>query len=253
MESAIYTGSVRHRRFSPNRHEFDFPLFMVWLDVDKLDELMRISPFASRNRFNWVSYDDRDHFGDPSLTLRERLNADALADGIDVSKCQIFMLTHLRYLGYNFNPVSFFYCFDSSGRIEAVLAEVNNTFGETKNYWLDSSSVLASGEDLRRHRVHKEMHVSPFMSMDMDYTFAFSKPGDELLIKMQTIDKSGAFFDATLEMDRREWSSASLHRTLLEFPFMTAKVVLAIHWQALRLLLKKIPVFSHPKGLGWKV
>jgi DUF1365 family protein len=112
---------------------------MVFLDIDRLPELMKVSPLAGYNRWNWVSYQERDHFGDPAKPLRERVSRDALKKGIVLPEGRIFLLTHLRYLGYNFNPVSFFYCYDREDKLQMVMAEVNNTFGETANYWLTPS------------------------------------------------------------------------------------------------------------------
>ena len=108
MEPAIYTGTLRHRRFEPARHEFTYPLFMAFLDVDHIPEMIEVSPFTSYNRFNWASFHERDHFGDPSLPLRRRLEADAVEHSIRLPDGPIFQLTHLRYLGYNFNPISLY-------------------------------------------------------------------------------------------------------------------------------------------------
>jgi len=248
----IYLGTLNHRRFTPTRHEFDYPLFMVLLDVDDIPGMMAVSRLASHNRFNWATFDDRDHFGDRSLPLRERLRTDASAHGVTLPDGPIFLLTHLRYLGYAFNPVSFFYCYDRDGALAAVLAEVNNTFGETRNYWLTSSNEIAGGR-LRKFRSDKSMHVSPFMPMEMEYTFGFSEPGDDLTVYMNTIDCGEMTFDATLRLEWREWTAASLRGALVRHPWMTMKVILGIHWQALVLWLKKVPVFTHPTGRDWKV
>lgn len=247
-----YLGTLAHRRFTPTRHEFDVPLFMVLLDVDRIPEMMRVSRLASHNGFNWAAFCDRDHFGDPSLPLRRRLELDAAGHGIVLPDGPIFLLAHLRYLGYNFNPVSFFYCYDRRGRLTNVLAEVNNTFGETRNYWLGSRNEIEGGR-LRKFRETKSMHVSPFMPMEMEYTFGFSEPGDELTVYMNTIDRGEMTFDATLRMEFRAWTAANLRRALVRHPWMTLKVILGIHWQALVLLLKKVPVFTHPTGRDWKV
>ena len=253
MSSAgIYLGKLNHRRLTPTRHEFDYPLFMVFLDIDRIPEMMNVSRVASYNRFNWVSYDERDHFGDSSLPLRRRLELDAAENGIALPDGPIYLLTHLRYLGYAFNPVSFFYCYDRSGELKALLAEVNNTFGESKNYWLNADNEIEGGR-LRKFRADKAMHVSPFMPMEMEYTFGFSEPGEEVTVYMNTVDKGEMTFDATLRMKYREWSAASLRRSLVRYPWMTMQVILGIHWQALVLLLKKVPVFTHPKGRDWKV
>jgi hypothetical protein len=227
-------------------HSFSYGVFMAFLDIDRIQELTRISRLLSYNRFNWASYDQRDHFGDPGLSLRQRLERDAAAQGVSLPDGQIFLLTNLRYLGYNFNPVSFFYCYDANERLQLVLAEVNSTFGESYNYWLWQDNELPSS-NAKRYRRAKAMHVSPFMSMKLDYTFTLTPPDRKLVVHMDTIEDGNPFFDATLNLERRPWSAHSLHRALLSHPWMTAKVIVAIHREALRLYLKKVPVFTHPR------
>jgi DUF1365 family protein len=245
MQTGIYIGKLRHRRFQPVSHEFSYPVFMVLLDIDKIPALMKISPFSSYNRFNWAAFCERDHFGDPAISLRERLRADAAAEGIQLPEGPIYLLTHLRYFGYNFNPVSFFYCCDANGEIETILAEVNSTFGESRNYWLHEANQIPSANSFR-YQVPKTLHVSPFMKMDLDYTFVLTHPGDHLVAHMNTLDRGKTFFDATLDLDRNAWTARSLHRALIRHPFITLKVISAIHWQALKLYLKKVPVFTKP-------
>jgi DUF1365 family protein len=250
MESAFYFGTLRHRRFQPARHEFSYGLFMAFLDIDRIPELTRISRFLSYNRWNWASFDERDHFGDPRTPLRQRLRADAAASGIVLPDGPIFLLTHLRYLGYNFNPISFFYCYDSAERLELVLAEVNNTFGEGHNYWLSPANQRPAGNGSsgksRRYQCPKAMHVSPFMDMRLDYDFVLTLPGERLTAHMNTLNDGHSIFDATLNLERRPWTAKSLMRALGRHPWMTAKVIAAIHWEALRLYWKKVPVFTHP-------
>ena len=249
MESGIYTGTLRHRRFSPARHEFTYPLFMVFLDIDQLLELMKISPMAGYNRWNWVSYQERDHFGDPAKKLRERIARDAQQKGVVIPEGRIFLLTHLRYLGYNFNPVSFFYCYDREDRLQMIMAEVNNTFGETENYWLTPSVEHPASDSNKRYRFAKTFHVSPFMKLGHEYDWTFTPPGERLITESVSYEDGQEIFDSTLKLERREWSGRELHAALLRFPWMTAKVITAIHWQALRLLLKRVPVVPHP-GAG---
>ena len=246
MDSAIYFGTVSHRRFKPVTHSFSYSVFMAFLDIDQIQEMTGISRLLSYNRFNWASYDERDHFGDAKLPLRKRLELDAVAHGVSLPDGPVFLLTHLRYLGYNFNPVSFFYCYDAQERLQLVLAEVNSTFGESHNYWLWQDNELPSS-NAKRYRNAKAMHVSPFMSMKLDYTFTFTPPDQNLVVHMDTIKDGKAFFDAKLKLERKPWSARSLHRALLAHPWMTAKVIFAIHWEALRLYLKKVPVFTHPE------
>jgi DUF1365 family protein len=254
MHSSIYVGTLRHRRFTPVRRDFTYPLFMVFLDVDRLPELLRISPLASYNRPNLVSYHEREHFGDPRLPLRQRIALDAARNGVPLAPGPIYMLTHLRFFHYSFNPVSFFYATDGAGAVRQVLAEVNNTFGETHNYWLGSEQEnrerAANPEHAaKRFTFQKRFHVSPFLGMSQEYAWTFTPPEDRLLVHCVNYQEGREVFDATLTLDRREWSRRELHRALRQFPWMTAKVVAAIHWQAARLKWKGVPVVPHP-GAG---
>ena len=259
-EAGLYTGTLRHRRFRPREHEFTYKLFMAWLDIDRIPELMAKSPWTSYNGFNWASFEERDHFGDPRLPLRERVAQDALAHNVELPDGPIFLLTHLRYLGYCFNPISFYFCYDRSGHVDTILAEVNSTFGEGRNYWLwpknrqsaASASDPKSSAPALRYRCPKTLHVSPFMDMNLDYELVLTEPGEKLVAHMNTIERGPAFdsfkpfFDATLALEHEPWTARSLGRVLLRHPWMTAKVIGAIHWQALRLFLKRVPVYTHP-------
>lgn len=250
-EPGLYTGTLRHRRFRPRRHEFTYRLFMAWLDIDRIPELMAQSPWTSYNRFNWASFAERDHFGDPRLPLRERVAQDARAAAVPLPEGSIFLLTHLRYLGYCFNPISFYFCYDTKGHLDTVLAEVHSTFGESRNYWLWPRNRLPSANALH-YRCPKTMHVSPFLDMKLDYEFVLSEPADKLVAHMNTLERGAAsglpepLFDATLALERAPWTARSLGRVLLRHPWMTAKVIGAIHWEALRLFLKRVPVYTHP-------
>jgi len=258
-EPGLYEGTLRHRRFRPSKHEFTYALFMAWLDIDRIPELMAQSRFTSYNHFNWASFEERDHFGDrigdpirdPRLCLRERVTQDARAHDVPLPDGPIFLLTHLRYLGYCFNPISFYFCYDRSGRLDTILAEVNSTFGESRNYWLSPKNRQPSANALR-YRCPKTMHVSPFMDMNLDYEFVLTEPGERLVAHMNTIESgvtSGSpqpFFDATLTLEHAPWTARNLGGVLLRHPWMTAKVIGAIHWQALRLFLKRVPVYTHP-------
>jgi len=249
MESALYTGNLRHRRFSPRTHSFSYPVFMAFLDIDRLPELMKVSPFAGYNRWNWTAYCERDHFGDPAQPLRARLAEDAARRGITLPDGNIFLLTHLRYLGYVFNPVSFYYCYDGAGSLAMILAEVNSTFGETHNYWLTPENARECAA-AKRYTSAKQMHVSPFMGMDLAYDWIFTPPGERLVAHMNTVAEGQAFFDATLQLEHRPWTRRELHRALRAYPLMTLRVIGGIHWQALRLWAKRVPVFTHPRKTG---
>ena len=237
--SGVYAGSLRHRRFSAVPHEFTYPIFMVLLDIDRIGELMAASRFTSWNHFNWASFDDRDHLGDSSRPLRERLTADAARNRVALPNGRILLLTHLRYLGYCFNPVSFFYCFDADDRLQLVLAEVNNTFGGSQTYWV------------RPHdRAPKSLYVSPFLEMDLQYAFDFATPGESLVAHMEARNAAGILFDATLRLSRRAWTAREIRRALMRHPAMTASVIAGIHWEAFRLWWKGVPIVPRPAHDG---
>jgi hypothetical protein len=242
----VFTGTLRHRRFTPVPHEFSYSLFMPLLDIDRIPELMRVSRLTSRNRWNWASFDDRDHLGDPSRPLRERLKEDAGRHGLDLPDGPVFLLTHLRYLGYCFNPVSFFYLFDRGGSLRLVLAEVNNTFGGSHNYWLRPDEHAAGF----RSAATKSLYVSPFMPMDLDYRFRFTMPADRLVAHMQTVQAGSVTFDATLSLERRPWSAREIRRQLIRHPAMTSRVTTGIHWQALKLWWKGVSVVPRMTKTG---
>jgi DUF1365 family protein len=238
IDSGLFVGTVRHRRFTPVAHAFTYPLFMALLDVDRVPELMTQSRLTSHNRWNWASFDDRDHLGDPSRPLRERLVVDAARHGIEVPTGPIFLLTHLRYLGYCFNPVSFFYCFDRAEQLQVVLAEVSNTFGGTHNYWLRPDPASRTF----RAAAAKSLYVSPFMPVDLKYAFAFTPPARSLVAHMETSQRGSVGFDATLSLERRPWNATEIRRVLVRYPAMTARVMAGIHWEALKLWWKGVPV-----------
>ena len=238
IDSGLFVGTLRHRRFAPVPHAFTYPLFMALLDVDRVPELMRVSRVTSYNRWNWASFDDRDHLGDPTRALRDRLGIDAARHGIDLPDGRIFLLTHLRHLGYGFNPVSFFYCFDAAERLQVVLAEVSNTFGGSHNYWLRPDPASRTF----RAAATKSLYVSPFMPVDLEYAFAFTPPAGRLVAHMETSQAGAVGFDATLSLERRPWNAAEIRRVLVRYPAITATVMAGIHWQALRLWWKGVPV-----------
>jgi uncharacterized protein len=246
IDSGLFLGSLRHRRFTPVAHAFTYPLFMALLDIDRLPELMRVSVVTSYNTWNWASFDDRDHLGDPRRPLRDRLEADAARHGIAVPDGRIFLLTNLRYLGYCFNPVSFFYCFDRGQQLQLVLAEVRNTFGGAHNYWLRPESASPTF----RSTAAKSLYVSPFMPIDLEYAFAFTTPEERLTVHMKTIEAGSVGFDATLSLERRPWTAREIRRALVRHPAMTAAVMAGIHWQAWRLWWKGVPVVPRRTAHG---
>lgn len=242
----VFEGTLRHRRFAPVPHEFTYRVWMALVDVDRIPELMGVSAFTGWNRWNWATFDDRDHLGDPAVPLRQRVHDDARRNGVDVPDGPILLLTHLRYLGYCFNPVSFFYLFDRAWRLRRVLAEVHNTFGGSHAYWLRPNG----GSRGFRSTAEKSLYVSPFMPVDLEYRFALTPPADLLVAHMDTRQQGRVTFDATLSLARRPWTAGEIRRQLLRHPVMTATVTTAIHWQALRLWWKGVPLVPRATANG---
>ncbi len=245
MKSAIYEGWVSHRRQDPVDHEFRYSLFMMYLDLAELDEVFEGRWFWSVKRRALARFRREDHFGEASQPLDECVRDKVECETGVRPRGRICLLTNLSYFGYCFNPVSFYYCFDDTGNsVEAIIAEVNNTpWGERTLY------VLANPPDARGHMEvtpEKVMHVSPFMQMDVDYRWRLSTPRESLTVFMQNSRSGKKIFDASLNLERTEITGGSLARILVSYPFMTARVMLRIHWQALRLWLKGAPVHDHP-------
>jgi uncharacterized protein len=270
LKSCLYLGSLRHRRFTPKPHAFRYPLFMVYLDLAELDEVFRRHWWWSMRRWAPARFCRADHLGDAAVPLDQAVRGLVARETGRRPQGPIRLLTHLRYFGHCFNPVSFYYCFDAGGEnVECVVAEVNNTpWGERHCYVLtkpDQPVEAATGmrQGYRRYHSGKVFHVSPFMPMELDYAWGFSVPSDKLLVHMALHEarREGAqrastgvekVFDATLRLERAPVTGMQLARTLVRFPLMTVQVMAAIHWQALKLWVKRVPVHTHPAKLNAK-
>lgn len=247
MKSCIYRGFVRHRRFQPVEHAFRYRVFMMYLDLAELPRLFERRWLWSADRPSLAWFRRQDHLGPADVPLDQAVRDLVEEQSGSRPTGPIRLLTHLRYFGYGFNPVSFYYCFDTEEeRVETIVAEVNNTpWGETHPYVLTESMNL--GQDKKkRYEFEKQFHVSPFMDMNVHYDWLFVAPGPQLHVHMKNYSHGHTFFDATLGLVRQEMTGKTLAQVLLLYPLMTWKVIATIYWQALRLWWKKCPAFPHP-------
>lgn len=246
MKSCLYAGHVRHRRFAPRPHAFGYSLFMLYLDLAELDHVFDGRWLWSVERPNVASFRRSDHPGAPrpldawARDLVERETGARPAGPVR-------LLTHLRYLGYCFNPVSFLYCFDAADeRVETIIADVGNTPWNERHPYVLHGGIDEGSTGKHRYRFAKEFHVSPFQDMDSDYDWRFTDPGSTLAVHMECLQKGAPFFDATLTMERREMTGRAMAGALARHPFMTGKVILGIYWQALVLWARRMPFYAHP-------
>lgn len=243
--SALYAGMVTHRRLRPRRHRLSYRVFSLLLDLDELPELHRRLRWFSFNRWNLFSVHERDHgLGRAGLCadVRARLRAAGFDGGGPVR-----LLTMPRILGYAFNPLDVYFCHAADGALEAVLYEVNNTFGERHGYLLGVDERHRGGS--LSQACPKRLHVSPFLALDMRYAFRLWPPDDaqaRLRLGIAAHDATGPVLVAHYEARRRALDDAALLRVFFTHPLLTLKVVAGIHLEALRLWLKGLPVHRHP-------
>lgn len=245
MHSAIFTGLVRHTRLQPKRHAFRYRTYMLYLDLDELPSVFAGRWLWSVERANLCSFRRADYLGPAGIALQEAVR-DRVHERLGRRPAgAVRMLTHVRTLGYVFNPVTFYYCFDRADRLEAVAAEITNTpWGERHVYVLDARTA-ETGQRIHQ-RFRKEFHVSPFQGMELEYDWVFSPPGERLSVSMRNLDGDRATFEAGLECVRRPLTAANLAWVLARHPLHTFVVHAAIYWQAARLWFKRMPFHAHP-------
>jgi hypothetical protein len=253
MQSAIYQGWVRHRRFRPRPHDFRYGLGLLYLDIDELEWLVRDHRLLGASaslplRFHRSDYLDGQLKANARPSLREAVDQRLVTAGLAPSEGPIRLLTQIRLFGFVFNPVSFYYVYDRHARqVEAIIAEITNTpWKERHCYVLSRDESVHPVEGQFRFRFPKAFHVSPFMPMNCAYDWRFSTPDEQIAVHMRIEHEQQRQFDATMQLQRQPLTQPNLRRMALRRPLQTLKVVAAIHWQALKLWLKRVPVFDHP-------
>lgn len=243
MASALYQGEVLHQRFRPKSHGFRYPIFLPFIELDEIESLARSLRWFSFNRFNWAQLKRSDYLPlKPELSMKQAARQTLLElTGYDCLG-EIYLLGQLRYLGIYFSPINCYYCYDPSGELRYLLAEVSNTPWLEKHYYAVPCAALAAAPEMA-----KEFHVSPFMALAMQYRWRVGIPAEQLQLSIENIDDTGKLFVASLALIRKPLNSRTLFIQLLKVPILTLAVLTRIYWQALRLWLKGVPFVPHPK------
>jgi DUF1365 family protein len=251
MKSAIYTGTIHHRRVAPKFHDFRYQVALFYLDLSEITQIFKWPFLFSARGLKLMGFDRQDYLKG-SANLTQAVQNLIFKETSKTHRGPIRLLTQIRYFGFCFNPVSFYYCFNESDtELEFIVAEITNTpWNERQAYVLDCQG----GGEWNQFEFRKNFHVSPFLPMDLWYVWRFARPHPEnkdslLTVRMEdwNLTKTLRIFDASLILQPKALTSASLVKTVLTYPLLTLKTGIAIYYQALCLKLKNIPFYSHPE------
>jgi uncharacterized protein len=237
--AALYLGEVMHARLKPVRHRFRYRVMSVLIDLDRLSEADRLSPLFGVNRAALYAFNEADHGNRDGSPLRDYARRQAKEHGIDLTGGRVLLLCYPRLLGYNFNPLSVYFCYHADGRLVLIIYEVRNTFRDIHAYVLPVDPDKAGAAGIRQQQ-DKLFYVSPFVEMAVRYHFRVSPPGDSFKLRILATDNEGPLLAATFNGRRRPLNTIELLRLFFALPFVTIKVTAAIHWEALRLWLKGV-------------
>ncbi len=248
MQSCLYEGVVTHARVRPVDHAFRYRMFMAYLDLDELAGTLDSVTLLSRRRFAPASFLRDDHLGpiDQPLAVSVR---EHVRDKVGIeTRGPVRILTQLRYFGAYFSPINLFYLFDETEtRIEAVVAEVSNTPWLERHHYILWEGNCSQRENKMAFSHCKEFHVSPFMDMDAEYRWQLTSPAEQLSVQLSSFNEGRSLFQANMTLTRRPLDNRHLACLLLRYPVTSARITMAIYFQALKLWLKKCPFFPHPK------
>lgn len=246
MNSRLYRGRVMHRRRQGPLHRFAYKVFALYVDIDELPNLHQEHWFFSYNHFNLVSLHDKDLGPAPNQGLRPWFETLLRRQDIYLDGGRVYLLCFPRVLGYGFSPLSIWYCHHRDGRLQAVVAEVHNTFGERHHYVLPANDV---GDPWAQdYRVRKVFHVSPFMPLRGEYRFHFSPPDEHLHVVIRESVKGARALDASLSGSSATFNDRTLFALFCHIPLLGLKIIGAIHWQALKFWLRGAPFFRKPEA-----
>lgn len=239
-QALLGLGRVVHRRLRPREHAFSYPSYFLWLPMRALRG--QPCPALNRNGRGWLSFHDADH-GDGGADALAWLDALLAAEGVADADGEVWLQTYPRVLGHVFKPVSFWFCERADGSLAAVVAEVNNTFGERHCYLLQGPELAWGQEQV----ASKVFHVSPFCRVEGRYRFRFQRRGDQVASRVDHDDASGPLLLTSLAGQLQPLTSRSARRAFFAMPALTLMIVARIHWQALMLAVKRVPFFSKPQ------
>lgn len=240
--STLYRGKVRHTRLRPVHHDFSYGVYYAMFDLDELSTLDKELRLFSIGRKNLYGFDPADHGANDISELRAWVESTLAEAGVGLDGGRVTLLAFPRVFGYVFNPISVWYCYGPRDELRALIYEVRNTFGDRHVY-----VVAVDGGQTFRHDVQKRLHVSPFNPMDQTYRFTTGLPASGLSLAIELSDQDGTVFRAGLGLTRLPMTDANLFKVFLRYPFVTLRVIGAIHWQALRLWLKGASYRSRPR------
>jgi DUF1365 family protein len=234
--SYIYTGSVIHKRFKPKIQVFNYNIFSLLIDLSEIDLLNKTLKIFSYNKFNIISFFDKDHGSRDGSSLRNWVINNLKKNDIESKDVQIKLLCYPRIFGYVFNPLSVFYVYDKNSDLISILYEVKNTFGEQHTYIFKTKKE----QNLIQHMCKKKFHVSPFIEMNCIYFFRLLKPDNKISVIIDVQDPEGKILYASQDGIKSELNNYNLMKSYLKHPLMTFKIIIAIHFEAFKLWAKGI-------------